>query len=148
MEPTVEHRKHQRYLVRFNSIFSTDGVHIKEGLVLDLSLGGCRLTSAIHVPAGIPIEMHIAITNPFMSPSRCTWEGNSVFGLEFKEVPELESATLTRLLWSLRSEGRMVHGISLRSATLCRSRLPLDETFATWKLSRGSRKASNACPNT
>jgi hypothetical protein len=27
--------------------------------VLDLSLGGCRLTSAIHVPSGIPIEIHI-----------------------------------------------------------------------------------------
>lgn len=59
MEPTVEHRKHQRYPVRFKSIFSTDGAHLEEGLVLDLSLGGCRLTSAIHVPSGIPIEIHI-----------------------------------------------------------------------------------------
>ncbi len=106
MEPTVEHRKHQRYLVRFKSIFSTDGVHIKEGLVLDLSLGGCRLTSAIHVPAGIPIEMHIRPDqhSPIYIPRAVVrWKGDSVFGLEFKELPELESATLTRLLWSLHS---------------------------------------------
>jgi len=106
MEPTVEHRKHQRYLVRFKSIFSTDGVRLEEGLVLDLSLGGCRLMSAIHVPSGIPIEIHIRPDQhtPIYVPNAVVrWEGNSVFGLEFKEVPELESATLIRLLWTLRS---------------------------------------------
>lgn len=59
MESTVEHRKHRRYPVRFKSIFSTDGVHIEDGVVTDLSLGGCRLTSVIYVPSGIPIEIHI-----------------------------------------------------------------------------------------
>jgi PilZ domain len=106
MEPTVEHRKHRRYLVRFKSIFSTDGAHLEEGLVLDLSLGGCRLTSVIHVPSGIPIEMHIRPDqqSPIHIPRAVVrWAGVSVFGLEFKELPELESATLTRLLWTLRS---------------------------------------------
>jgi hypothetical protein len=72
MKPTVEHRKHQRYLVRFKSIFSTDGVRIEDGLVLDLSLGGCRLVSAAPVPSGIPIELHIRPDQhaPFMSPAR------------------------------------------------------------------------------
>ena len=101
MESTVEHRKHRRYPVRFKSIFSTDGVHIEDGLVLDLSLGGCRLTSAIHVSSGIPIEIHIRPDqhSPIYVPSAVVcWEGGSVFGLEFKELPELESATLTRLL--------------------------------------------------
>lgn len=41
MKSTVELRIHQRYPVRFKSIFSTDGVHIEDGLVLDPSLGGC-----------------------------------------------------------------------------------------------------------
>src|SRR6266850_6126666 len=106
MESTVEHRKHQRYPVRFKSIFSTDGVHLEEGFVLDLSLGGCRLTSAIHVPSGIPIEIHIRPDqhSPIYVPSAVVcWGRDSVFGLEFKELPELEAATLTRLLWTLRS---------------------------------------------
>ena len=106
MEPTVEHRKHRRYLVRFKSTFSTDGAHLEDGLVLDLSLGGCRLTSAIHVPSGIPIEMHIRPDqhSPIYIPKAVVrWAGVSVFGLEFKELPKLESASLTRLLWTLRS---------------------------------------------
>ena len=106
MDPTVQHRKHQRYPVRFKSIFSTDGAHLKDGLVLDLSLGGCRLTSAIHVPSGITIEIHIGPDDhsPMYVPSAVVcWGRDSVFGREFKEVPELESATMTRLLWSLPS---------------------------------------------
>ena len=106
MEPTVEHRKHQRYPVRFKSIFSTDGVHLEEGLVLDLSLGGCRLTSAIHVPSDLPIEIDIRPDqySPVYIPRAVVrWAGDSVFGLEFKEVPELEAATLTRLLLLLSS---------------------------------------------
>jgi hypothetical protein len=106
MKPTVEHRKHQRYLVRFKSIFSTDGVRIEDGLVLDLSLGGCRLMSATPVPSSIPIELHIRPDQhaPIYVPSAVVcWGGDSVFGLAFKELPELELGTLTRLLWTLRS---------------------------------------------
>ena len=106
LEPMVEHRKHRRYPVRFKSIFSTDGVHIEDGVVTDLSLEGCRLTSAIHVPPDIPIETHIRPDQPapvYVSSAVVRWERDSVFGLEFKDLPALESATLTRLLWSLPS---------------------------------------------
>ena len=106
LEPTVEQRKHQRYHVRFNSIFSTDGDGLEKGLVLDLSLGGCRLMSTIYVPSGCPIEVHIRPDqhSPIYVPSAVVrWTGESVCGLEFNELPELESATLTRLLWTLRS---------------------------------------------
>jgi len=106
MEALLEHRKHRRYPVRFKSIFSTDGVHIEDGLVLDLSLGGCRLTSPSHVPSNIPIELHIRPDqhSPVYVPRPVVcWVGDSVSGLEFKELPELESATLTRLLLSLSS---------------------------------------------
>jgi len=106
MEPTVERRKHPRYLVHFKSIFPTDGVRLEEGLMLDLSLGGCRLMSAIHVPSGIPIELHIRPDQHapiYVSSAVVCWERDSVFGLAFKELPALEAATLTRLLWSLSS---------------------------------------------
>jgi len=102
----VEHRKHRRYPVRFKSIFSTDGLHIEDGVVTDLSLEGCRLTSAIHVPPDIPIEIHIRPDQHapvYVSCAVVRWERDSVFGLEFKDLPALESATLTRLLWSLPS---------------------------------------------
>ena len=106
MEPTVEHRKHRRYPVRFKSIFSPDGVHIEDGVVTDLSLEGCRLASAIHVSPDIPIEIHIRPDQHapiYISKAVVRWEKGSVFGLEFKELPPLEAATLTRLLWLLSS---------------------------------------------
>jgi hypothetical protein len=106
MDPTVEHRKHRRYPVRFKCIFSTDGKHIEDGVVTDLSLEGCRLMSAIHVPSGIPIEIHIRPDKHapvYVSRAVVCWGRDSVFGLEFKELPELESGTLTRLLWMVSS---------------------------------------------
>ena len=106
MEVTVEHRKHQRYLVHFKSTFSTDGVHLETGLVLDLSLGGCRLMSAIHVDSGIQIQIHIRPDQHltiYVPSAVVRWIGGSAFGVQFKELPELERAALTRLLWTLRS---------------------------------------------
>jgi hypothetical protein len=106
MESMVEHRKHRRYPVRFKSIFSTDGVHLEDGVVTDLSLEGCRLTSAIHVPSAIPIEIHIRPDQHapvYISSAVVRWERDSDFGLEFKELPAFESATLTRLLMLLSS---------------------------------------------
>jgi hypothetical protein len=106
MESMEEHRKHPRYPVRFKSLFSTDGVHIEEGVVTDLSLEGCRLTSAIHVPSAISLEIHIRPDQHspvYISRAVVRWEKDTVFGLEFKELPELEATTLTRLLWSLSS---------------------------------------------
>ena len=100
----VEHRKHRRHPVRFKSIFSTDGVRIEDGVVLDLSPGGCRMTSTIHVPSGTPMELHIRPDQhaPVYVPGAIVrWVGDSAFGVEFNELPELEAATLTRLLWSL-----------------------------------------------
>ena len=101
MEPSVEHRKDRRYPVRFKSIFSTDGLRIEDGVVLDLSLGGCRMTSACHVPSDTPIEIHIRPDehSPVYVPSAVVrWVGDATFGVEFKVLSELESATLTRLL--------------------------------------------------
>lgn len=42
MNSTMEHCKHQRYPVRFKSIYSTDRIHIEDGLGPDISLGGCK----------------------------------------------------------------------------------------------------------
>ena len=102
----MERRRHRRYPVHFKSIFSTDGVRIEDGVVLDLSLGGCRMTSATPVPLDTPMELHIRPDQHapvYVRGAVVRWVGDSVFGVEFNELPELESATLTRLLWSLPS---------------------------------------------
>ena len=106
MEFRVEKRKHRRHPVRFNSIFSTGGVWINDGVVIDLSLGGCRMISALHIPIDTPIELHIRPDqhSPVYVPSAVVrWVGELSFGVEFNKLPELESATLTRLLCLLPS---------------------------------------------
>ena len=110
----VEHRKHRRYPVRFKSIFSTDGVHIEDGVVTDLSLEGCRLTSAIHVPPDIPIEIHIRPDQHapvYVSRAVVRWERNSVFGLEFKDLPHSNRQRLLACCGRCPLESRMAHGI-------------------------------------
>ena len=109
MDHTVEHRKHRRYLAHFNSSISTEGKYLGEGIVLNLSLGGCRLMSGTHIPTAIPINIHIRPDHqhPIYVPSAVVcWKGDCVFGLKFNELPELESAMLTRVLWTLRPEPR------------------------------------------
>jgi hypothetical protein len=58
-QPSVEQRKHRRHSVRFDSIFSPNRVQIDEGLVVDLSLGGCRIKSTRQFPPETPIELQI-----------------------------------------------------------------------------------------
>jgi hypothetical protein len=72
--------------------------------------------SAIHVPSGISIELHIRPDQHspvYISRAVVCWERESVVGLAFKELSELEAATLTRLLWSLPRGGQDAsrHGI-------------------------------------
>jgi hypothetical protein len=104
MKVAVEQRKHQRYPVRFKSLFSIDGKYIEDGVITDLSLEGCRLTCDSQLTPGTSIELHIRPDQHspvYISRAVVCWERESVFGLAFKELPELEAATLTRLLWSL-----------------------------------------------
>lgn len=106
MDAPVDHRKHPRFPVYFKSIFSTDGVRLEDGVVLDLSLGGCRLMSEIHIPSGISLEIHIRPDQHsaiYVPRAVVRWVGATAFGVQFNQVPELELATLTRLLWTLRA---------------------------------------------
>ncbi|HSF67075.1 MAG TPA: PilZ domain-containing protein [Nitrospiraceae bacterium] len=106
MDATVKHRKHPRYPVFFKCIFSTDGVRFEDGVVLDLSLGGCRLMSEMHVSSGISLVMHIRPDQHsaiYIPRAVVRWVGDTVCGMQFTDVPEPELATLTRLLWTLRA---------------------------------------------
>jgi hypothetical protein len=109
MDTLVEQRKYERHPVHFKSIFSTDGMRIEDGYVLDLGLGGCRIMSGTQVPPGTVLELHIRPDQhaPVYIPGAVVrWAGDSAFGVQFKDLPEIESATLTRLLCLLPSLGQ------------------------------------------
>ncbi|MGH7148433.1 MAG: PilZ domain-containing protein [Nitrospiraceae bacterium] len=104
MEPTVEQRKHRRHSVNFQGIFSSDTVQGEEGVVQDLSLGGCRVGSPILMPADTSIQLQIRPRQaaPIYVPSAIVrWVRGSTFGVQFQVLAEHESKALTRLLWSL-----------------------------------------------
>lgn len=104
MEPTVEQRKHPRHSVNFQGMFSSAAIQIEEGLVLDLSLGGCRVTSQVHLPPNTAIRLQIrpAKAAPIYVPGAIVrWAGDSAFGVQFQEITERESKALTSLLGSL-----------------------------------------------
>jgi len=104
MEPTVEQRKHRRHHVNFQGIYSFGSVQVKEAVVLDLSIGGCRVASTISMPPDTAIQLQIRPHQaaPIYVPSAVVrWASGYAFGVQFQELPEHESKALTRLLWAL-----------------------------------------------
>ncbi len=72
MEPTVEQRKHRRHPVNFQGVYSSGSVQIRDAVVLDLSMGGCRVASTIPMPPDTAIQLQIRLIKPppSMSPGR------------------------------------------------------------------------------
>lgn len=104
MESTVEQRKYRRHSVNFQGMFSSAAIQIEEGVVLDLSLGGCRVSSPIHLPPSTAIRLQIrpAKAAPIYVPGAIVrWAGDSAFGVQFQDITEQESRALTSLLGSL-----------------------------------------------
>jgi len=111
MEPPVEQRKHRRHPVNFQGIYSSGSVQVKDAVVLDLSMGGCRVASTIPIPPDTTIQLQIRPHQaaPIYVPSAIVrWARGYAFGVQFQELPEHESKALTRLLSSVppsRQEG-------------------------------------------
>jgi hypothetical protein len=106
VEPTVEQRKHRRHHVNLQGIYSAGSVQVKKAVVLDLSKGGCRVSSPIPMPAdtAIPLQIRFHQAAPINIPSAIVrWARGYAFGVQFKELPEHESKALTRLLLSVPS---------------------------------------------
>lgn len=106
MEPAVEQRKHRRHHVNFHGIYASGSVQVKEAVVLDLSMGGCRVASTIPMPPDTTIQLQIRPkqTTPIYIPSAMVrWASGYAFGVQFQELPEHESKTLTHLLGTLSS---------------------------------------------
>ena len=104
MEPTVEQRKHRRHPVNFQGVYSSGSVQVKEAVVLDLSMGGCRVASTIPMPPDTAIQLQIRPHQavPIYVPSAIVrWAQGYTFGVQFQELPEHESKALTRLLLSV-----------------------------------------------
>jgi len=98
-----ERRKHPRAPVRYlGTFFSTMQRVAGEGLVLDLSLGGCRVESSRYVQPSTELTLRISLPNqvaPFaVDRAVVRWARGRQYGLSFVALPSEEQARLRRLL--------------------------------------------------
>lgn len=100
----MEQRKHQRYPVNFQGIFSNATVLGEDGMVQDLSFGGCRVGSPVApaIDSAIHLQIRPRQAAPiYVSRAVVRWVGDAAFGVQFQELAEYETKALSRLLWSL-----------------------------------------------
>jgi hypothetical protein len=101
MEPIADNRRHGRHRVAYKVIFSSDGRQIEDGLVVDVSHAGCRISSARPLPLGTSFELQIRPEKHafvYVPSAVVRWVQATTFGVEFIALPEIEAATLTRLI--------------------------------------------------
>ena len=95
-------RKHRRAQVQFRSHFSSSGRMIAgDGQLKDLSLGGCRIQSAVNVPTGTKLELCIYTDNDpvpmIIDEAAVRWAQQGEFGLEFSSMRKDAQRRLTEL---------------------------------------------------
>jgi hypothetical protein len=84
----MELRKHRRFRAQFRSRFSINRVDMpSEGLVEDLSPGGCRIMSLDPVKMGDDLELHIfpdeSHAELFIQKAKVCWMRGQEFGVAF-----------------------------------------------------------------
>ncbi len=98
----MEKRKSERFSVRFRSSFSASNMVAGEGMVTDLSLGGCRIESDAAVKPGTVVEVRMELAEKgahlYISMAVVRWKKGNEFGLEFLKVAYDAEALIRELL--------------------------------------------------
>ncbi len=98
----VEHRKHQRIPVEFNSYFVTPKADEGLGVVTDLSAGGCRITSPKRGWPGTALRLRLSSVEKNLhiqvAKAQVRWARGGQFGIEFKDITDEEKGHLQRAL--------------------------------------------------
>ncbi len=90
----MELRGSVRYRVRFHSSFSSAEIVAGEGVGLDLSVRGCRISSPTQVTRGTELQLHLILPeNDHYSPvdierAVVRWTEGNEFGVEFLQLAE------------------------------------------------------------
>jgi PilZ domain-containing protein len=97
----MERRKHHRVPVEYAGSFLGDGI-TATGVILDLSMAGCRARSDGTIGTGELLQVLIDVPR-YQTPlqvKRATvrWSNGQVFGLEFTEAPTDDQERLRELI--------------------------------------------------
>jgi len=107
--------------VQFRAAFSDTQLR-GDGVMLDLSSGGCRIESPNLVEPGMSLELHIYAGDlgwPIMvEAATVQWVGSQTFGLAFFRITEAERRRLGKMVRTLMGGVTVGRGASLRSHPL------------------------------
>ena len=105
---TEERRAMPRLRVQFRTTFSASSKLEGTGIMLDLSMGGCRIESPILVVPGFSLELRIHVPDiewPLMiEAASVQWVAGQTFGLAFLRMTETEQKRLGEVILNLKEE--------------------------------------------
>ena len=98
----VEHRKHQRIPVEFNSYFVTPKAAEGLGVVTDISEAGCRVTSPEGGRPGTALRLRISSVEKNLhiqvAEAQVRWARDGQFGVEFREISDEDTRHLRQAI--------------------------------------------------
>lgn len=104
----MEQRKNLRFHTQFRSSFSSVAMVGGEGILLDLSVRGCRIESPIDVKPGAALEVRIETTeheHPIqIQVAVVRWSRERQFGLEFEVIAPTEWTHLQHIVKQIERE--------------------------------------------
>ena len=102
---TADRRTTPRLRVQFRTTFSVSSKLEGMGVMLDLSVGGCRIESPVPVEPGISLELRIYVPDfdwPLMiEAASVQWVSSQMFGLAFFRMTEAERQRLGQVIRDL-----------------------------------------------
>lgn len=88
-------------MIRFSAAENLQ--HVGEGVALDLSESGCKLSSAQTLPIGSFWDLYLTIPETsrpvLISEVRVVWAAGNEYGIEFLRVAARERTRLRHFLW-------------------------------------------------
>jgi hypothetical protein len=105
---TTERRAMPRLRVQFRTTFSAASTLEGTGIVLDLSMGGCRIESPVLMVPGFSLELRIHVPDldwPLMiDAASVQWVSGQTFGLAFVRISETDQQRLEQVISNLTED--------------------------------------------
>ena len=98
-------RKYPRVRVRFRSSFFSAEMMAGEGLLMHLSVRGCRISSAIPILVGTELQICLFLTDReqeapvTIDQALVQWIDKGEFGVEVLELGDEAAEQIRRFLW-------------------------------------------------
>jgi hypothetical protein len=104
----MEQRRNPRFHAQFRSSFSSITMVGGEGVLVDLSVRGCRIESSTEVQPGTSLEVRIAVIeheHPIhIQGALVRWSRAGQFGLEFEVISPIEWTYLEQIVNEIEME--------------------------------------------